>query len=193
VDGAATWGLASNGISDAYIYALAIAPQAPFVLYAGTRHGAFKSVDGAESWSPSGSGLTGAPGEDVRAPVIDLLRPDTLYAGTYGYGQAVFKSMDGGAHWSPANTGLGSTWVRALAIDPRTPTTLYAGTDQGVFKSVEGAATWSLANTGLNLWGLSALAIDPQTPTTLYAGTKAGLFIGRTVSLRAWLPLVGGH
>lgn len=47
----------------------------------------------------------------------------------------MFKSTNGGANWSAANTGLTKTDVRALAIDPATPATLYAGTDGGVFKT----------------------------------------------------------
>src|SRR5712692_9337422 len=37
--------------------------------------------------------------------------------------------------------------VTALAIDPQTPSTLYAGTaNDGVFKSTTGGASWSAAN-----------------------------------------------
>jgi hypothetical protein len=43
----------------------------------------------------------------------------------------VFKSTDGGANWSAVNTGLTKTLVFALAIDPVTPTILYAGTYGG--------------------------------------------------------------
>jgi hypothetical protein len=46
----------------------------------------------------------------------------------------VFKSTNGGDNWSAVNTGLTNTWVIALAIDPATPTSLYAGTwGGGVF------------------------------------------------------------
>jgi cysteine-rich repeat protein len=59
--------------------------------------------------------------------------------------------------------------VQALAIDPMTPTTLYAGTPGGgVFKSTNGGGTWGA--TGLTNTSVNALAIDPMTPTTLYAG-----------------------
>src|ERR1700740_1992849 len=66
--------------------------------------------------------------------------------------------------------------VFALALDPTTPTTLYAGTDGGVFKSTTGGSSWSPVNTGLpsNTY-VYALAIDPTTPTTLYAAMK-GVF-----------------
>ncbi len=43
----------------------------------------------------------------------------------------MFKSTNGGAVWSALNTGLTATYVFALAIDPATPTTLYAGTVGG--------------------------------------------------------------
>ena len=38
--------------------------------------------------------------------------------------------------------------IYALAIDPQTPATLYAGTSVGVFKSSDGGGSWSAANTG---------------------------------------------
>jgi photosystem II stability/assembly factor-like uncharacterized protein len=88
----------------------------------------------------------------------------------------VFQSTDGGASWRAARNGLTKTFVRALAIDPQTPTTLYAGTDGGggVFQSTDGGASWRAANNGLTATDVRALAIDPQTPTTLYAGTQSG-------------------
>jgi len=45
----------------------------------------------------------------------------------------VFKSTDGGENWHAFNMGLVNLHVFALAIDPVTPTTIYAGTDIGVF------------------------------------------------------------
>ena len=61
----------------------------------------------------------------------------------------MFKSTNGGANWSAVNTGLTDTEVYALAIDPTTPATLYAGTYGGVFKSTNGGGDWSAVNTGL--------------------------------------------
>ena len=66
-------------------------------------------------------------------------------------------------------------YIGALAIDPATPTTLYAGTYRGgVFKSTNGGGNWSAVNTGLTNTDVYTLAIDPITPTTLYAGTWGG-------------------
>lgn len=62
--------------------------------------------------------------------------------------------------------------VRVLAVDPRTPTTLYAATSGGVFKSLDGGTRWTAANRGLGFRPVVALAVDPVTPATLYAATE---------------------
>jgi len=69
-----------------------------------------------------------------------------------------------GATWGAANAGLTNTFVSALAIDPTTPRTLYAGTPGGVFKTTDAGTTWG--TTGLTNTGVVALAIDPITPST---------------------------
>jgi photosystem II stability/assembly factor-like uncharacterized protein len=97
-----------------------------------------------------------------------------VFAGTRS---GVFKSNDGGASWSAASSGLPALYVLGLAIDPHSPTTVYAGTfGGGVFMSSDGGATWTDVSEGLTSPFVNALAIDAVTPTTLYAGTNDGVF-----------------
>jgi photosystem II stability/assembly factor-like uncharacterized protein len=69
--------------------------------------------------------------------------------------------------------------ISTLAIDPKMPQTVYAGTDGGVYKSTDGGNHWNrianLANSNI-----CALAIDPTTPQTVYAGTDVGGVIKST-------------
>jgi photosystem II stability/assembly factor-like uncharacterized protein len=77
------------------------------------------------------------------------------------------------------SNGPASPFVRALVIDPATPTTLYAGTEGGgVYRTDDGGALWNAVNDDdLVSENVLALAIDPATPATLYAGTNdAGVF-----------------
>jgi photosystem II stability/assembly factor-like uncharacterized protein len=124
----------------------------------------------------------------VRAVAIDPATPTTLYAGLvedeFHPNWGVFKSSDGGGTWNAINTGLPSDFgVFALAINPVTPTTLYAAMDGyysggyggGVFMSVDGGSNWNAVNNGLpTSVGFHALAIDHTTPSTLYAGAAGG-------------------
>lgn len=70
-------------------------------------------------------------------------------------------------------TGIGPEGgaINALAIDPMTSSTLYAGTAGGVYKSTDSGDNWSAVNNGLRNAYINTLAIDPVTPTTLYAGS----------------------
>ena len=104
----------------------------------------------------------------------------------------MFKSTNGGANWGAINAGLTYKNVIALAIDPVTPTTLYAGTYVGgVFKSTNGGATWRTADAGLASTTVSALAIDSATPATVYAGTNdRGVVVVRQLDKQVYLPFV---
>src|SRR3989442_7413525 len=131
----------SHGPDGGAIAALAIDPQAPRTVYAGTLGaGLFKSTNGGELWKA----VTGFSQRFVSTLAIDPQTPTTLYAGTgrceAGTEGGVFKSTDGGQSWSAVLTLL---HVCPLALDPNAPPTLYAGTGgAGVFKSTHRGASW---------------------------------------------------
>src|SRR5207247_1189491 len=99
-------------------------------------------------------------------------------------GSGIFKSTDGGASWATVNNGLswsshGFTYVpavRVLAIDPKNPDTIYAGTDEGVFTSVNGGGSWKPVTSGMPTRSVTSLTINPENPNQVYAGTFGGLF-----------------
>src|SRR5712675_888690 len=84
---------------------LAIDPQNPSTVYAGTAAGVFKSKDGGANWSNAG-----LIGFSVSSLAIDPQNPGTLYAVNAFCcpppSVPIFKSTDGGASWNAANTGL---------------------------------------------------------------------------------------
>jgi len=90
-------------------------------------------------------------GGRVNVLVTDQSNPQTLYAGTDFGG--VFKSTNGGDNWTAMNiginTGQSNIFVQALALNPNTPETLYAGTSSGVFKSTDVGASWMAMNSGV--------------------------------------------
>lgn len=128
-----------------------------------------------------GAWSTGGPyGGGINTLAIDPTTPARLYAGT-NYG--VFRSTNSGASWTAASRDAPAypndptlhqgivTGITALAVDPTTPGTLYAGTYYGVFRSTDAGGTWSVVLSPLlELW-VSALAIAPTTPPVLYVAT----------------------
>jgi hypothetical protein len=174
-DAAATWSIASSGITRASLYALAVAPTSPSTIFAGADEDnggdVFKTTDGGSHWLAVSTGLTDAR---VHAIAVDPSTASIVYAGTRSAG--VFKSINGGASWSP--TSLTAGFVTALAVDPVTPTTVYAGTDSsGFFKSTDGGATWAgPGNNPLAASTINSMVIDPATPANLYVATSTGVY-----------------
>jgi hypothetical protein len=90
------------------------------------------------------------------------------------------------------NTGLPQTSVFALAVDPTTPSTIYAGTyGGGVLKRLDGTGSWAPINTGLTNLSVPDLAIDPATASTVYAGTEGGVFKS-TNGAASWVAMNSG-
>src|SRR5205085_146997 len=120
-DGGSTWISANSGLnSDPRVHALAVDPQNPRSVFAGTRSaGIYKSVDGGNAWIAT----AGLKSLLITAIAVDPVTSATVYAGTDGGG--AYKSTNSGSTWNPINAGLTGTDVRAIAIDPATPSTVY--------------------------------------------------------------------
>jgi photosystem II stability/assembly factor-like uncharacterized protein len=180
-DGATSWIAVSSGLPTlpsssssasgpyAAVEALAIDPQDSNIIYAGTAafpFGAYKSINGGESWSVASSGLPDR--HSIISLAIDPQNTSTVYTSCEGGG--LYKSVNGGATWSAANAGMRPfSSDRPLLIDPKNPTTLYTWNGDGLFRSTDGAATWSQPKPGLPDWYLYSMVMDPNNGT-LYAG-----------------------
>ncbi len=150
---------------------VAIDPVDPTVVYAGTQKGIFKSSNGGLNRGPTGA-------------IYNLIfgsQRSAIYAADFdGFGDypapsagpsAIYKSTDDGKIWSQVATGF-SIRPLTLVIDPKEPSTLYAGSDYDIYKSVDGGSTWRVASHDIRGYGyVRALALDPLDPATLYAST----------------------
>jgi photosystem II stability/assembly factor-like uncharacterized protein len=215
-NGGASWTEASSGLPAGYVtHSLVIDPQNPNTVYAGgdcgnyVFCGVFKSTDGGIRWNPINLGLDGTV-IVVYSLAIDPQTPTTLYAGTSAcfqtsgspgfvqgadnlcYRPGIFKTTNGGASWTGASSGLPLTSVQfgsvsALAIDPQTPTTAYAGTFGGVFKTTNGGMSWSATNSALPCcYAATALVVDPKTPSTIYGTALTGTVVKSTDGGASW-------
>ncbi|HWT15744.1 MAG TPA: hypothetical protein VN581_08180 [Patescibacteria group bacterium] len=106
-----------------------------------------------------------------------------LFATTEGSG--VFALTDGGTPtWNLVAQSPAGAAIRALALHPMQPQTLWAGqatfsiSSPALFRSNDGGSTWAPSNNGLDAADIQAIAIDPTTTTTvatttLYAGGRS--------------------
>ncbi|QQS46669.1 MAG: SBBP repeat-containing protein [Acidobacteriota bacterium] len=87
---------------------------------------------------------------------------------------AVFRSEDSAANWNRFGDGLSGDQADCLAVDPKTPTTIYAGNVNGLFKRTAGDAAW-VRKTGAP-GNVRAIVIDPADSKIIYLGSEGGIF-----------------
>lgn len=170
-------------VDDASVSSLAIDPENPSTVYAGTIGGTFagdtrgilKSEDGGTTWGETNLGLLSKEIIDLQ---VDPLDPQILYASTF---DRLHRSEDGGASWYVYDTGLPTgAVVSNIAIDPQNPSTLYVATQgDGVFKSSNGGAVWEASNTGISSLTTNYLLVSPVSSSHVYAATDDGVFRSR--------------
>ena len=102
--------------------------------------------------------------------------PNVYYVGAADGG--VFRSDDGGMTWKAYFQHQQVASIGALAVDPRNPDVVWAGTGEanvrndvsfgdGVYKSTDGGKTWQ--HLGLDqTFQISAIAIDPLDTNTVF-------------------------
>jgi ligand-binding sensor domain-containing protein len=132
------------------------------------------------------------------AVTVDPSDSGVVYVGSSA---GVFVSHDGGGAWDLKARGMSDTRVFALAVNPRSPHTVYAGGFGGRFyRSTDRGATWVETRIGSVVYRLTSLAVDAgdssipaldNRPTAVYAGTSGGGLLRSDDGGATWRALEG--
>src|SRR5271168_1736675 len=133
--------------------------------------GFFLSSDGGATWRDSG-----LAGHAVRALVQSASDPAVLVAGAL---DGVFLSRDSGESWQRV-TPAGDAELRnfdSLAIDPRDPLVIYAGTFHLPWKTTDGGKHWSPIHAGMiDDSDVLSLLTDAKNPRRIFASACSGIY-----------------
>ncbi len=86
---------------------------------------------------------------------------------------AVYAASKYGGLWRSADGAFLQNTVY-VAMQPGSPSTLFAGTMLGLFRTTDSGAHWIELTNGLVAHYAAAIAFDPSTPTTVYAARHGG-------------------
>lgn len=177
IDGGRNWTPLSGGLPGG-AYSSSVAMHA-------TRHGVasyavvdgtiWRSLDRGDTWAQlEGFGLP--PSYALQVLVDPSARsPAIVYVLTFDFGlgkEVIYRSTDGGGTWSPAGPSLPTNDpIRAVAVDPAMPSTVYAAaTVSGLHTSLDSGQTWATTSRGL-IGASSRVAVAPGAPHIVYAGS----------------------
>jgi photosystem II stability/assembly factor-like uncharacterized protein len=199
--GSNRWESLTAGLPNrAQVQGIALHPNNPEIVYAGTQDGPYRSTDRGTRWERLDY-PRGAPG--VWSFLFRPGDPNVMYLGT-APGE-IYRSTNGGDSWKKLPATMGSnecamafpTRVIALTADPTFPDEMYAALEvAGVIRSSDGGETWeeitgSLApdEDTLDLHGVQCTAASPRT---VFLTTRQGPFIGPDRGSQ-WIPVDFGQ
>ncbi len=172
-DGGTTWeritpenpDVLENHASMKNFVSVAIDPQNPDVIYAGTRHLAWKTTNGGQTWHNVKDGML--DDSDVFSIIIDPKTPSRVYASACS---GIYKS-DNGAELFHRVQGLPHSAIRTRVLkqDPVRSSIVYAGTTGGLWKTADGGAKWTLVTANDVI--VNDVLIDPRNPNHVLVAT----------------------
>jgi len=162
------------GLKGFPIESMAMWPQDPNILAAGTAKGVFLSLDAGATWNRI-SGINDPEMQDITALTFDPADSKILYAGTP---HLPWKTMDAGATWHSIHTGLiDDSDIFSIRVDPKRPQLVLASACSGIYRSDSGGEAW------VKIQGIPGthrrthiIAQDPRSSDAIFAGTTLGLF-----------------
>lgn len=186
-DAGVTW-TTSSPFGDEQPRQLVVDPNDPMRVHAAGFTGLFTSTDGGVSWDRA----TVSASRILALPTV----PTTLFG---LYGTQILRSLDAGRTWEDRfPTMPPELWypeLRAIAVSPAAPDTLYVGPlSGGVLRGHFDDAQFSAANRGLVHSQISSLAADPSAAGTVYAGEPFRAARRTTDAGRSWTAMATyGH
>ncbi|MDH4066596.1 MAG: glycosyl hydrolase, partial [Acidobacteriota bacterium] len=171
-DAGTSWAPVTDGqIASSSVGAIAVSPSQPDTVYIGMGEaqlrgnvmqgdGVYKSIDAGKTWRHVGLADT----LTIARLRVHPRDPDLVYAAALGdptgpsESRGVYRSRDGGATWQKILFRDNQTGAVDLALDPSSPSTLYAalwqvrrgpwqlwsgGPGSGLFKSTDSGDTWA--------------------------------------------------
>ena len=184
-DQGTTWQALTDDQPTTSMGAIAAAPGAPNIVYAGTGEGdnestlgvgLLRSSDGGQTWQlMPASALSGTGVFDIE---VDPADPMHVWVGTI---RNLLESTNGGATWRVVQPV--TTWD--ISINPDDPLEVFAATRAGLIRSTNGGSTWALValpgTTSSSRFKRLEVCHAPSRPAVVYA---AGVVDGRGVLFR---------
>ena len=178
IDGGNYWFRSDSGLAEwKFMGSLAIAPQNPRTVYAGTRggnanrtHGIYKSTNGGSFWQLSSAGLPINQFYSIDDIAINPIKPSSVYLSISSFG--VYKTKNSGERWEPKNSGISNTAIYSVAIDPGDTNIVYAAGEK-IYISTNAGNTWQEIMDGVpkNFGFVQQIRIDPNDSRYVYAAT----------------------
>ena len=182
-DGGTTWSSTSQGILATTVMSIGVGD--PGTLWVVANGVLFRSTDQGQTWSRirPGPPPVGAFLPYIAQVLVDPTDRSNVFV--VWSNSEIRRSGDGGTTWETmGDPGDPTIPPVVLAIDPRTPSTLYAA-GYRLWKSTDRGATWKELDTAIYN-DFVDLVVAPSSPSTLYALSRRGVILWSIDGGKGW-------
>jgi photosystem II stability/assembly factor-like uncharacterized protein len=154
----------------------------------GHRHkapgGFFRTNDGGLTWKEAKE----LKSESIHSMTQSNFDPNILIVGTTN---GVWISKNSGAEWTKISSATMPVNIDSLAMDPRSTSTIYAGTWWRAYKSTDAGKNWRLIKDGMiDDSDVFAVTLDPRNPDHVIASACSGIYESQNAGEK-WAKIQG--
>lgn len=167
-NGGEWWESLTDDLPTLGVSAIIIDPNNPDIIYIGTGDrdsadapglGVWKSLDGGNTWTSSGSGM---PDLVIGMMVVNPDDTDVLLAAS---NDGIYRTLNAGDTWSlvsPTNN------FKDIKLHPTNPDIVYATGSTSFYKSTNGGATFEYQSGAISFSSRSVIAVSSAEPDWVY-------------------------
>lgn len=148
---------------------IAVDPVDAAIVYAGTYHLPWKTMDGGKTWNSIAAGLI--DDSDIMSLRADAARPSRLYLSACS---GIYRSENQGGVWTKLQgIPYAARRTHQIVQDPLRPDTLFAATTEGLWVTRDAGENWK--RTTLNNWVVTSVVTLPgnaNVPGKVVLGTE---------------------
>ena len=182
--GESRWENLTRGMApSAQARTIAIHPQNPKIVFAGTQRGVYRSKDQGDNWER----MNLTEGRVVWSIKFHPTDPNVMFLGTEG--SEVFKSEDAGENWTYQSTISNpdsvqmafATRILGLAIESSNPNHMFAALEVGgAARSSDAGKSWQLTNNNfagdVDLMDLHGVAVGSADSSSVFISNRVGVW-----------------
>ena len=164
------------------VESIAIDPYDPGIIYAGTWHLPWKTMDGGKTWRSMSTGLI--VDSDIFSMYVDPDSPRLMYLSACS---GIYRSDDFGDDFRKVNgIPMAARRTRAIVMDPAQSDTVYAGTTEGLYKTTNGGRSWQRTTPGDVI--VNDVYVDPRNPQHVLLATDRSGVLASDDGGMTWEP-----
>src|ERR1041384_5049027 len=150
------------------IESVAIDPRSTSIIYIGTWHLPWKTVDGGASWKQTGYKAVGMIDDsDIFGISVSPNSPDTVYINACS---GIYRSGSAGEKWVKIpGIPFSARRTYKLLVHPSNPKIIFAGTSEGLWRSKDDGKRWMLLTSKTLV--IRSIVVNPDNPNRVLIAT----------------------